>query len=226
MGLSLVKTKPFAINTKGFQMITQALANIEVQMILDKQKAFRGFPNRLLDKYGKSVEKKFDLYRNEYYELHFPNVDRMDVCRDYVIGLLFVGTYYYQGMPDWLYHYPYYHGPFFHELYEYSKQLSSDWIYVEFERHEPLSPLEQLMCVLPPESKQWLPSALQVYYEPESEIIDLYPSVFTIDMDGVQNEYEGLVILPPISLDRIKIAFEKIEKKLTVVENKRNYHQF
>ena len=87
MGLSLVKTKPFAINTKGFQMITQALANIEVQMILDKQKAFRGFPNRLLDKYGKSVEKKFDLYRNEYYELHFPNVDRMDVCRDYVIGL-------------------------------------------------------------------------------------------------------------------------------------------
>jgi 5'-3' exonuclease len=225
MGLRIVRTKPFSISTKGFQMMTHALAGVEVQMIMDKQKAFRGFPNRLLDKYGKSVESRFDSYRNEYYNLHFPGVERNDICRDYVIGLLFVGTYYYQGMPDWLYHYPYYHGPFFHELYEYSMQLTTDWIYVEFESHEPLLPLEQLMCVLPPESKQWLPSALQIYYEKDSELIDIYPSEFTIDLDGVQNEYEGLVILPPIPLDRIKRAFKKVEKRLTVTERKRNHHQ-
>lgn len=227
MGLSLVRVKPtFAIHTMGFQMMTSALADAELKMIMDKQKAFRGFPNRLLDKYGSNLEAQFDAYRAEYYKLHFPTHTIHDVCRDYMVGLLFVGNYYYHGMPDWLYNYPYYHGPFFHELHSYSKQLQSEWIYVEFEPHQPLSPLEQLMSVLPPESKQWLPPALQSFYEPHSELIDLYPSEFEIDLDGVQNEYEGLVILPPIQVDRIKSAFKKVKKNLTAAERKRNQHDF
>ena len=227
MGLSLVRTTPtFAINTIGFQMMMQALSEVELSMIMNKQKNFRGFPNRLLNKYGTRIESKFDDYRNEYYTLHFPRIEVPNVCRDYIVGLLFVGNYYYKGMPDWLYNYSYYHGPFFHELYLYSKELKSDWIYVEFNSNQPLTPLEQLLSVLPPESKHWLPPALQIYYEPNSEIIDMYPSEFEIDLDGVQNEYEGLVILPPINVDKIKACVKKVEKKLTAVERKRNTHHF
>ena len=227
MGLSLVRIKPsFAIHREGFQMMMQSLAEVELTMIKEKQKHFRGHPNKLLDKYGSKLDSQFDAYRKDYYRHHFPTTDPMDVCRDYVVGLLFVGSYYYHGMPDWLYNYPYYHGPFFHELYQYSKQLQSDWIYVPFESHHPLTPLVQLMSVLPPESKRWLPSALQTYYEPHSEIIDLYPDQFEVDLDGVQNDYEGLVILPSINVERMQQAFDKVKHQLTPVEKKRNQHAF
>lgn len=224
-GVCLVRTKPdFAISTMGFQMMLRSLAGAELFMLETKKKCSKGFPNALLDKYGNRLETEFDAYRKDYYQHHFPQSTAMDVCREYVVGLQFVGTYYYQGMPDWLYNYPFYHGPFFQELYSYSMSLSSEWIYVPFEKHEPLSPLVQLLCVIPPESKKWLPACLQLYYEPNSEIIDMFPSEFTVDLDGVQNEYEGLVILPSIQVHRMQEAFDKVKHHLTPSELKRNKH--
>jgi len=225
-GACLVQTRPtYAISTNGFRMVLSALSGVELFMLEQKKKNHRGFPNQLLDKYGGRLSTEFESYRKEYYQLHFPNSTSKDVCREYVVGLLFVGAYYYQGMPDWLYNYPFYHGPFFHELYNYCvNELNSDWITMQFEKHEPLTPLVQLMCVIPPESKRWLPECIQPYYEGSSEIIDMYPSEFKVDLDGVQNEYEGLVMLPPIEVKRVQEAFDKVKHQLTYSEKKRNIH--
>ena len=226
-GLCLVQTQPqYRIHTVGFRMMVAALASVELTMLETKKKSFQGFPNRLLDAYGDRLSSEFAAYRRDYYRLHFGETPAEDVCHSYMEGLLFVGTYYYQGMPDWLYAYPHYHGPFFHELSTYCQSLTSEWITTKFDAHEPLSPLLQLLCVIPPESKRWLPECMQVYYQPQSELIGMYPSEFQIDLDGVQNEYEGLVILPPIDMVRVKEAFSKIESQLTVMEKTRNQHTF
>ena len=226
-GLFLVRSRPsYAIHTIGFQRMTEALAKEELAMIRAKQAGFKGYPNKLLDKYGAHLIPQFDSYRRDYYDLHFQGISVNDVCRDYVIGLLFVGSYYYQGMPDWMYCYPYYHGPFFEELNAYSKKLKSEWIHVSFKSHEPLSPLIKLLCVLPPESKQWLPRALLSFYEANSPLIDLYPSEFEIDMDGVQNDYEGIVMLPRMDCKRVTDEFNRAKVHLTEVEKKRNQHHF
>ena len=125
-GITLVRSRPsFSINTIGFRRITEELAKVELFMIKSKHASFRGHPNRLLDKYSNSLDSKFREYRMEYYQHHFPSINMDDVCREYIIGLLFVGAYYYQGMPDWLYCFPYYHGPFFQELNQYSKKIKS-----------------------------------------------------------------------------------------------------
>jgi len=225
-GVFITRSRPsYAINTNGFQRMLDALAKEELTMIKNKHAKFRGYPNVLLNKYAATLDETFDKYRAEYYRHHFTESVN-DVCRDYVVGLLFVGKYYYQGMPDWLYCYPYYHGPFFHELAAYSKTIQTEWIHVAFEKNTPLNPLVQLLCVLPPESKRWLPACVQPYYEPNSPLIDLYPSEFKIDMDGVENDYEGLVILPKMDLDRVKHMFRLVEHQLTPHERKRNQHQF
>jgi 5'-3' exonuclease len=222
-GFPLVQVTPhFAIHTMGFQLVLQALMDVELEMIIKKKRSHRGFPNKLLDKYGDRLQVDFTQYRMEYYGQHFPNVLIDTICKEYVVGLLFVGTYYYQGMPDWLYCYPYYHGCFFHELYTYSMSINTEWIYVPFEKHEPVSPLVQLVCVIPPESKACVPLCFHPYYEANSEISDMYPSEFEIDLDGVQNEYEGLVLLPPIQIDRIETAFNKVKSQLTISEQHRN----
>lgn len=224
-GLCLVQTQPqYKINKMGFQMMVSLLSTAELSMLETKKKS--NFPNKLLVAYGNRLSSEFESYRRDYYHLHFPESSVNQVCQSYLEGLLFVGTYYYQGMPDWLYAYPYYHGPFFHELSTYCQTLQTEWISITFDAHEPLSPLIQLMCVLPPESKRWLPECLQVYYQPYSELSDMYPTEFLIDLDGVHNEYEGLVILPPIDMSRVKTAFSRIEHQLTLKERKRNQHAF
>jgi 5'-3' exonuclease len=224
-GIILVRSRPhYAIHTKGFQRIVEALAENELETIKKKHAKFRGFPDPLLDKYASTLDQTFDAYRQAYYTKHFKGISIEDVCRDYVVGLLFVGTYYYQGMPDWLYCYPYYHGPFFQELTAYSKKIQSEWIHVPFDMHEPLDPLVQLLCVLPPESKRWLPECVHKFYDMSSPIYDLYPSEFKVDLDGVQNEYEGIVMLPKMDLDRVKSAFTSVKHLLTASEVKRNQH--
>ena len=224
--ITLIQSHPYSINTFGFQQLLLELSKVELQMVEYKKKSFKGFPNQLLDRYGDTLGSHFKKYRNEYYQLHFPNVPIQDVCRDYLIGLLFVGQYYYQGMPDYLYQYPYYHGPFFHELYEYSLQIKTEWIHIEFEPRAPVSPIVQLLCVLPQSSCRWLPKPLQVYYEEDSEIRDLFPTDFKIDLDGVMNEYEGIVMLPPIDLPRIHHAFHKSYSQFTMEEKHRNEHDW
>ena len=224
-GVTLVRSRPsYSISTRGFQRVVELLATIELDTIKNRHARFKGFPDPLLNKYIKTLDQTFDAYRAEYYTKHFKGIDIHDVCRDFVVGLLFVGTYYYQGMPDWLYCYPYYHGPFFHELAEYSKRIKTDWIQVQFDMHEALDPLVQLLCVLPPESKRWLPECIQKYYEAGSPILDLYPTEFHIDMDGVQNDYEGIVMLPKMDLSRVKQAFQSVQHQLTPSELKRNTH--
>lgn len=224
-GMILVRSRPsYSINTQGFLRMVEALAENELETIKEKHAKFRGYPNVLLDKYINTLDRSFDDYRKAYYHHHFNGVEVNDVCRDYVIGLLFVGAYYYQGMPDWLYCYPYYHGPFFRELAQYIQRIKTEWIHVDFDAHEPLSPLVQLLCVLPPESKKWLPECVQKYYDAGSPILDLYPNDIQIDLDGVQNEYEGIVMLPKMDLERVKSAFNDVKHQLTPSEIRRNTH--
>ena len=197
------------------------LAAKEIEMIRVKYKNFRGFPNRLLDKYINRLEENFSVYRTDYYSKYFSE-QRDVVCRDYLSGLCFVGMYYYHGMPDWQYQYPYDHAPFFTDLHEYLLTVKEEWIQVEFESNQPLSPLEQLMCVLPHESKRFLPRCIQSFYDEKSELEDLYPHEFEIDRDGVEQEYEALVLLPRIEPKRIREAFSKIRHLLNASERERN----
>jgi 5'-3' exonuclease len=51
---------------------------------------------------------------------------------------------------------------------------------------------------------------------------DLYPREFQIDRDGVEQEYEALVMLPRIEPERIRRAFDKVRHLLTPLERERN----
>lgn len=220
-----VKDGMYRIRTRPFRSVLESLADGEKNMIQTKYKAFRGCPNKLLDKYINQFNDKFDDYRQEYYSCHFEDSIE-DVCMEYLKGLCFVGTYYHIGIPDWLHYYKYHHGPFFRELLQVVDKMDTPFIEFVFDKHEPLRPLEQLMCVLPYESRRWLPTCLQSYYEEKSPIVDMCPREFEIDKDGVEQEYEAIVILPQIEVDRIKNAFTAIEHELTTEEKDRNHHVF
>lgn len=89
-------------------------------------------------------------WKDRYYchKLHIPR-DATDVrrcvCKEYVQGLCWVLMYYYQGVQDWGWFYPFHYAPCASDLVN-----LRDFQGGQFSLGEPLLPFEQLMAVFPP----------------------------------------------------------------------------
>lgn len=223
------------INTKNIQEFFSLLSNEEGLRLIKKKelldKCFNSFPDTLLNKYVKKEIKKNDYgeelgettiidyegYRKDYYG----DDDPEKVCYEYLRGLLFNLRYYINKIPDWHWCYPYKKTPLFSDLAVYLKKGVFNGE-MEFVNNEPLNPYEQLLCVLPPSSKNLLPTALRPLLEEGSPIIDFYPNDFEIDLDGKFKDYEGVPILPIVDVERLRNAYKTVEKNLTEDEKKRS----
>ncbi len=194
------------------------------------------YPDPLLTKYittESKVNTKGDANkRQESYIIDFEGlkeefyIDKLDdsspkeVCLEYFKGLLFVLRYYIQGMPDWHYTYKLNYTPFFTDMYKYIGKFDGE---MKFDLHSPLSPFEQLLAVMPPQSAELLPECLRsLITEDESPIIDFYPKTFEIDYDGKRQEYEGTVILPFVDVERLKEAYNGLKGGLSPDEIRMN----
>ncbi|UJR23621.1 hypothetical protein I4U23_026607 [Adineta vaga] len=169
-----------------------------------------------------------DGWRERYYKNKF-NVDqneieqfRVEVAHHYARGLCWVLQYYYQGVPAWDWYFPYHYAPF-----------ASDFLHlrdlpVTFDKKtKPFKPLEQLMSVFPSQSRQFLPSEWQpLMTEKESPIIDFYPLNFCIDLNGKQQAWQGVALLPFVDEKRLHATLEHVYSTLTVEEERRNKRDY
>ncbi|KAK7507070.1 hypothetical protein BaRGS_00001921, partial [Batillaria attramentaria] len=164
-----------------------------------------------------------DGWKDRYYSQKF-DVDpkdivfRHNVANHYVRGLCWVLRYYYQGCASWKWYFPYHYAPF-----------ASDFVNIgdlpnDFERNtQPFQPMEQLMSVFPAASKKHLPPSWQpLMYEPESPIIDFYPTNFKVDLNGKKYAWQGVALLPFVDEKRLHEALTSVYPLLTELEKKRN----
>merc|ERR1711892_1345806 len=123
---------------------------------------------------------------------------RRKVVASYVEGLAWVLSYYYQGVQDWSWYYPFHYAPFASDFTDLTA------IEIKWDRAaRPRKPLEQLMCVFPAASGQFLPKTWHTLMKnPESQIIDMYPTDFAVDMNGKKFEWMGVVLLPFLDDER------------------------
>jgi 5'-3' exoribonuclease 2 len=127
-----------------------------------------------------------------------------DLCEAYYRGWIWCLTYYYQGCSAWQWYYPYHYAPLASDM----RNLHT--FDVHFDHGKPFKPLEQLMGVLPPASAAFLPKQWRpLMCSPTSPIKDLYPDIFTIDMNGKKNPWEGIAMLAFIDETRLLGALEK-----------------
>lgn len=68
---------------------------------------------------------------------------------------------------------------------------------IKFKLGTPFLPFEQLLAVLPAASRQLLPKPFQnLMIMEQSDIIDYYPVDFKTDLNGKQQEWEAVVLIP------------------------------
>lgn len=118
----------------------------------------------------------------------------------YAEGVAWVYTYYKFGVRqlnvEW--YYPYHYAPLLSDLPNYMKaEVSPVWEIEPIQiQNEYLSPLEQLMMIMPPASRTGVPAPIQILYSENSPIIDLLPVSFVYDAMGKMDERLGVAILP------------------------------
>ncbi|XP_066513701.1 5'-3' exoribonuclease 1-like isoform X3 [Hoplias malabaricus] len=137
----------------------------------------------------------------------------------YVEGIQWILHYYYHGVQSWSWYYPYHYAPFLSDV----RNIAG--LKLTFDLGKPFMPFEQLLAVLPAASKDLLPSGYQPLMTSQSSpIIEYYPLDFKTDLNGKQQEWEAVVLIPFIDEKRLLAAMEPCTPHLTQSEKKRNRH--
>uniref|UniRef100_A0A8C6S1N2 5'-3' exoribonuclease 1 n=1 Tax=Nannospalax galili TaxID=1026970 RepID=A0A8C6S1N2_NANGA len=169
-------------------------------------------------------ETEFRQYKRTYYMTKM-GVDVVsddflaDQAACYVQAIQWILHYYYHGVQSWSWYYPYHYAPFLSDI----RNISM--LQVHFELGKPFKPFEQLLAVLPSASKHLLPACYQhLMTSEDSPIIEYYPPDFKTDLNGKQQEWEAVVLIPFIDEKRLLEAMETCNHSLKKEERKRNQH--
>lgn len=161
-------------------------------------------------------------WKDRYYTTKF-HVEMNDqdfftrLKQSYVEGLVWVYRYYYQGCASWKWFYPFHYAPFASEIIGLSN------VKIDFALGTPITPLEQLMSVLPADSGAFLPPAYRsLMTSPDSPILDFYPTDFVIEPEKNKPAWTWVALLPFIDEQRLATAIQSVRNTLTSEEQSRD----
>ncbi|XP_070609455.1 5'-3' exoribonuclease 1 isoform X3 [Erythrolamprus reginae] len=142
-----------------------------------------------------------------------------DQAKCYVQAIQWILHYYYHGVQSWSWYYPFHYAPYLSDICN----INELKIYLDLGK--PFMPFEQLLAVLPAASKDLLPKCYQhLMTSEESPIIEYYPTEFKTDLNGKQQEWEAVVLIPFIDEKLLLEAMAPCNKLLNAEEKQRNRH--
>jgi 5'-3' exonuclease len=165
-------------------------------------------------------------YRENYYKYYF-DVEYNELesfveklVKNYLIGIRWVTHYYFEKIIDFNWYYPYDNPPFLCDIYKYLINMDT----IKFDETSlPMTPFEQLLIILPPQSKYLLPTCLaKLVSSPQSSLAHLYPIDFEIDFLYKRRYWEGIPRLPGLECKLTKYIYKKYKNELTDDEKYRN----
>jgi 5'-3' exoribonuclease 1 len=179
------------INKTSFINFLQKLAEREEIMVSNISKKIQ---SQLLIE--DTIHMGTNGWKRRYYNECFGTSEQNDIeniCFKYWQGLQWVSQYYFDQCNDWSWYYPYRHAPCISDLLEVVKTCGT----FEFPKINPYSSVQQLLIVLPPQSKELLPKSIQGIYD-NIEFAHLFPIDYELDKIHKTQEWQCYPILPAI----------------------------
>eukprot|EP01132_Coremiostelium_polycephalum_P001004 gene1004-1274_t len=184
-----------------------------------EEMAIERLKSHFVSDFTENPDEEADLsiaWQNSYYRQFFPNEFpdnkeeqakfKQRMVKSFVEGLSWVLNYYHNGCISWTWYYPFLYAPLAADFGQVS-QLA-----ITFEPGQPVTPFQQLLSVLPPQSAFLLPKCYQpLMTDPTSPIIDFYPTTFEIDTQD-SHYFNGVASINFIDHDRLVAATETIPK--------------
>ena len=169
---------------------------------------------------GKDTEELWKYrYYNHYYKCSH-NITKTinDACFEYFKGLIWNSHYYYLKCPSWEWYYKFNHGPFLSDLRVFIKTFNFNTY--KFKLGISLTPLKQLICVLPPQYAFLLPKKYKYFVlNSESEIIHLYPRDFELDMINKNKYWQCIPFIPNMEFKKLNIIDKIKLEKYDIIRN-------
>lgn len=209
---------------KGFlERIGECEEGMIIQRVINKANYI---PDPLLEKYssivyfsdvgedGSDVKPvvNFDLdgYKTEYYSTKGVSPESRHT---YLDGCQWVFTYYMNGVDDWTWLFPFNYAPFAGDIARsidtYKRVISP--------KSTPITPFEQLLCVIPQNSGYLLPRPLDEILKSRA-FAPFNPTSVKVNCDGKKFEYEGIVELPPVDVKVVSCEYNKAKHLVNKTE--------
>lgn len=204
-------TKNSSFNLTNLLKLLKNLSLTE-EAEISKQFFRQNFPNATLNSSMKDIHKpKLGVDLKKYKKLYYKKagIDYSDkimvhnFCKNYLQGLEWVQYYYHNKPNNWHWFFPYHYTPLVNDIVDYLENSSkgTKLTRVSNKLLNPINPIQQLLCVVPPRSKDLIPSHLQEFYK---KIVEkYYPESCKIDLEGKIKDWEGIALLPFIDLSEI-----------------------
>ena len=190
----------------------------------------------MLPQYNRDIEIKINQgnlgWRDRYYKYLFNVNNRLEtdnkyeidkICHKYIEGLFWNFHYYNYECISWEWSYYYNYPPSFNDIYVYMDKYVSDINLLQLPKSRPFKPFEQLLMVLPQESKHLLPTNLgNKMIDINSEIIHYYPIKYEIDLTNNNYLWECHPKLPYVISEEIR----KVVKDTKLNEEEKNRNKF
>jgi 5'-3' exonuclease len=164
----------------------------------------------LMESLVKSTGINTEIYKAKYYDKKFEDPNIKTICMEYFKGLQWTLEYYSKGPTDWRWFYPYNYAPFASDLYKYILSYKK----TIFLPTKPIPPFLQLSIVCHKNSYHLLPKP----FRDNRNIKEYCPETAYIDLSGKQREWEGLVILPTIDLEKYIDNYNEKIRQVTPAE--------
>jgi len=207
--------KTMKLRLEPLREFFKELGSTEKEMIEAKYNGMKNFHEDPLVLQNLDADKKLDMekFKIDYYEKNFPTgVTRKEIVHRFLDGMQWTLTYYKIGIADWTWFFPYMYGPFLSDFTEYIPSYK----HAKFEINQPVPPFLQLMAVLPSSSADLVPTGLsELMTQTDSPLLQFYPTEFEVDLAGKKRDWEAIVLLPPIDVDRFMTEYQKHVRNVT-----------
>jgi 5'-3' exonuclease len=180
------------------------------------------FQEKLINYYVKDVNQAKAFYYKEKLNIDLETeegkAEQRNMFSKYLEGLQWVLYYYYRGVKDWRWFYPYHYAPMISDFEKIKEYLDYDFDKV-LTPIAPFPPFQSLLFILPRKSRDLIP---RCYWSVYQELSEYFPEKFSIDFNGKKMAWETIVLIPFIP-EEVVVDFETKKREEAFSDHNSKY---